>query len=122
MKQFFSAQLYVSNGAPVGSGLNIREIKATLKLPPGADLQLGTLDDPLALPELERDGQVITQPLTMDVRGLGADGVAVTDDFVARLTQRKGLTPAQIRTASRFAALAQASFRFLRVWHGLQQH
>ena len=36
-------------------------------------------------------------------------GVAVTDDFVARLTQRKGLTPAQIRTASRFAALAQAS-------------
>jgi len=80
LKQFFSAQLYVSNGAPVGSGLNIREIKATLKLPPGADLQLGTLDDPLALPELERDGQVITQPLTMDVQGLGADGVAGTDD------------------------------------------
>jgi hypothetical protein len=80
LKQFFSAQLYVSNGAPVGSGLNIRDIKATLKLPPGADLQLGTLDDPLALPELERDGQVITQPLTMDVRGLGADGVAATDD------------------------------------------
>ena len=42
LKQFFSAQLYVSNGAPVGPGLNIREIKATLKLPPGADLQLGT--------------------------------------------------------------------------------
>ena len=33
-------------------------------------------------------------------------GVAVSDDFVARLTERKGLTPAQIRTAVRFADLA----------------
>jgi SpoVK/Ycf46/Vps4 family AAA+-type ATPase len=36
-------------------------------------------------------------------------GVAVSDDFVARLTRRKGLTPAQIRTAARFAELARAS-------------
>ena len=35
------------------------------------------------------------------------DGVAVSDAFVARLTERKGLTPAQIRTAVRFARLAQ---------------
>jgi SpoVK/Ycf46/Vps4 family AAA+-type ATPase len=35
-------------------------------------------------------------------------GVAVSDGFVARLTRRKGLTPAQIRTAARFAGLAQA--------------
>jgi len=34
------------------------------------------------------------------------DGVAVSDAFVARLTGRKGLTPAQIRTAVRFAGLA----------------
>ena len=33
-------------------------------------------------------------------------GVAVSDGFVARLTRRKGLTPAQIRTAVRFAGLA----------------
>ena len=33
-------------------------------------------------------------------------GVAVTDAFVARLTRRTGLTPAQIRTAVRFATLA----------------
>ncbi len=33
-------------------------------------------------------------------------GVAVTDDFVAKLTARRGLTPAQIRTAVRFASLA----------------
>jgi SpoVK/Ycf46/Vps4 family AAA+-type ATPase len=33
------------------------------------------------------------------------DGVAVSEAFVARLTARKGLTPAQIRTAVRFAGL-----------------
>ena len=35
------------------------------------------------------------------------EGVPVSDGFVARLTRRKGLTPAQIRTAVRFAELAQ---------------
>lgn len=34
------------------------------------------------------------------------EGVPVSDEFVARLTGRKGLTPAQIRTAARFAELA----------------
>ena len=34
------------------------------------------------------------------------EGVPVSEDFVARLTGRKGLTPAQIRTAVRFAGLA----------------
>ncbi len=34
------------------------------------------------------------------------EGVTVSDEFVAKLTSRKGLTPAQIRTAVRFAALA----------------
>ncbi|MBK6866906.1 MAG: AAA family ATPase [Burkholderiales bacterium] len=34
------------------------------------------------------------------------EGVAVSDEFVAKLTERKGLTPAQIRTAVRFADLA----------------
>ena len=37
------------------------------------------------------------------------EGVAVSDAFVARLTERKGLTPAQIRTAVRFAGLSQAA-------------
>jgi len=36
------------------------------------------------------------------------EGVQVSDAFVARLTARKGLTPAQIRTAVRFARLASA--------------
>jgi SpoVK/Ycf46/Vps4 family AAA+-type ATPase len=34
------------------------------------------------------------------------EGVSVSDAFVAKLTERKGLTPAQIRTAVRFAGLA----------------
>jgi SpoVK/Ycf46/Vps4 family AAA+-type ATPase len=37
--------------------------------------------------------------------------VAVSDAFVARLAKRKGLTPAQIRTAVRFAGLASAETR-----------
>lgn len=36
------------------------------------------------------------------------EGVPVSDAFVAKLTARKGLTPAQIRTAVRFARLASA--------------
>jgi SpoVK/Ycf46/Vps4 family AAA+-type ATPase len=36
-------------------------------------------------------------------------GVPTADGFVAKLAQRKGLTPAQIRTAVRFAKLAQAA-------------
>lgn len=35
------------------------------------------------------------------------EGVAVSDAFIAKLTERKGLTPAQIRTAVKFAGLAQ---------------
>ena len=36
------------------------------------------------------------------------EGVTISDQFVAKLTERKGLTPAQIRTAVRFAGLASA--------------
>ncbi|MES2188689.1 MAG: AAA family ATPase [Pseudomonadota bacterium] len=36
------------------------------------------------------------------------EGVQVSEAFIARLTARKGLTPAQIRTAVRFARLASA--------------
>jgi SpoVK/Ycf46/Vps4 family AAA+-type ATPase len=39
------------------------------------------------------------------------EGVAVSDSFVAKLTSRKGLTPAQIRTAVKFAGLAQVDVR-----------
>ena len=37
------------------------------------------------------------------------EGVAVSDAFVTKLTERKGLTPAQIRTAVRFAGLVTSA-------------
>lgn len=80
LKQFFSAQLYVANGAPLGSGLTVREITGTVHLPPGDDRDLGTDDDPLALPVIVRNGVEQPQPSTMDVRGVGLDGVPGTED------------------------------------------
>ena len=41
LRQFFSAQLFVANGAPAGSGLSVREVFGTMILPPGEDLELG---------------------------------------------------------------------------------
>ncbi len=43
------------------------------------------------------------------------EGVAVSDAFIAKLTERKGLTPAQIRTAVKFAGLALAQVSPTRV-------
>jgi len=76
LKQFFSAQLFVANGAPAGSGLTVRDITSALKLPAGADLEPGTADDPLSLPD------TITgiQPATMPVKTVGPDGKAGTAD------------------------------------------
>ena len=63
LKQFFSAQLFVANGAPVGSGLTVKNVTGTVKLPPGADHELGTDDDPLALPETVHGPQPSTLPV-----------------------------------------------------------
>ena len=35
LNQFFSVQIFTENGAPMGSGLNVNNIQATLQLPPG---------------------------------------------------------------------------------------
>jgi hypothetical protein len=78
LKQFFSAQLLVANGAPVGSGLVVRDVSGRVKLPPGGDHELGTDDDPLALPETVRG----TQPDTLPVRGVGPDGEPDTGDDI----------------------------------------
>lgn len=80
LKQFFSAQLFVANGAPVGSGLVVRDVDGTIRLPAGADREPGSDDDPLALPETVRG----TQPGTMRIRGLGSDGAPDTGDDTER--------------------------------------
>lgn len=82
LKQFFSAQLFVANGAPLGSGLALREVQSTVHLPPGPDLVPDTEDDPLALAPLQAGG---TQPAIMPVRGVGPDGEPGTSDDVAVL-------------------------------------
>jgi hypothetical protein len=86
LKQFFSAKLFVANGAPVGSGLSVRGVSGTIALPLGPDQvkglnpKTGKNDDPLALPVLLRDGREIVQPETMPVRGVGPDGEPGTAD------------------------------------------
>jgi len=63
LKQFFSAQLYVTNGAPGDSNLSVSDVTGTINLPPGADGVTGTSDDPLALPNLISG----PQPATMNI-------------------------------------------------------
>jgi hypothetical protein len=70
LKQFFTAKLMVSNGAPGGSGLSVSDVAGTIKLPPGADGVLGTADDPLSLPALSTGPQSINHP----VYAAGPDG------------------------------------------------
>ena len=82
LRQFFSAQLFVANGAPGASGLAVRDLSGTLTLPPGADGVRLTADDPLSLAETVRG----VQPLTMAVRGLGPDGAPDTADDDAVLS------------------------------------
>ncbi|MBN2369323.1 MAG: carboxypeptidase regulatory-like domain-containing protein [Vicinamibacteria bacterium] len=80
LKQFFSAQLFVANGAPLGSGLLLKDIEGEIEMPPGKDLTPGTDDDPLALPEISRDGQTIRQPVIMSVVNPGSDEKVGTGD------------------------------------------
>ncbi len=80
LKQFFSAKLYVANGAPEGSHLSLEDIRARVKLPPGADGVLGTEDDPLSLPEILRDGQPTPQALELPVQLTGEDGQPTAEE------------------------------------------
>ena len=81
LKQFFSAQLFVANGAPALSGLTVRGVSGTMELPAGADKVIGNSDDPLSLAETANG----IQPLTMLVRGVGPDAAPGTADDVDRL-------------------------------------
>jgi len=78
LKQFFSAQLFVANGAPGGSGLIVHDVNGTINLPTGDDGVAGTADDPLSLPNT-KDGP---EPPTKTVRGVGPDTKPGTADDV----------------------------------------
>jgi hypothetical protein len=75
LKQFFSAQLFVANGAPPGARLTVRDITGTIALPAGADHVVGTTDDPLALAQTESGVHA-----TLPIRGVGLDGQPGTGD------------------------------------------
>src|SRR5208283_3524888 len=66
--QFFSAQLYVSNGAPGGSNLTVDSITGTISLPTPADGVAA--DAPLSLPALTSG----PQSATMNVLAPGPGG------------------------------------------------
>jgi len=95
LKQFFSAQLFVANGAPVGSGLVVRDVTGKINLPLGPDGVRGRdpdncadpakpetclNDDPLSLPDLVRDGVSSPHPETLPVAQVGPDGAPGTED------------------------------------------
>ena len=92
LKQFFSAQLFVANAAPPGSGLVVTNVEGTIELPLGADGVPGDppgggeSDDPLSLPDLIREGEKRPQPETLPVVGIGPDEVSGTADDVDTLS------------------------------------
>jgi hypothetical protein len=77
LKQFFSAQLYVSNGAPGGSNLSVRDVTGTINLPPGNDGVIGTSDDPLSLPDLASGPETAT----LAILAPGPDGKPTVNSF-----------------------------------------
>ena len=87
LNQFFSVQIFTENGAPIGSGLTVNNLQATLNLPPGPDLVLSTNynapgDDPLRFARIGPNK--IVQPTQPVVRP-GPDGKLGTADDIPRL-------------------------------------
>ncbi len=77
LKQFFSAKLFVANGAPVGSGLTLRDVAGTIKLPPSP----GSGEPaPLSLPATIHG----PQPSMLPITGPGFDGQPGTPDDTDR--------------------------------------
>lgn len=65
LKQFFSAQLYVTNDTPAEANLVVDNISGTINLPPGPDGVVGTADDPLGLPTLVSGPEATTMPILL---------------------------------------------------------
>lgn len=91
LNQFFSVILMVSNVAPDGTPLVLRDVTGTVKLPTGLDRVAGASyenpgDDPLRLARIEGAGQ----RATVHVVQLGPDGERGTADDVATIPPQKG--------------------------------
>jgi hypothetical protein len=77
LKQFFSAQLYVTNGAPGGSNLVVDNVTGTINLPPGASGVVGGPDAPISLPTLTTG----PENTAMNVLAPGPDGKPTVSAF-----------------------------------------
>ena len=112
LKQFFSAQLFVANGSPLGSNLVVRNVHGKIELPVGEDGVPGRdpnclatsppedcpSDDPLALPPIVKDGQSVPHPEELPVLGLGPDATPLTgDDLEAFAPGEQGMADFTIR-------------------------
>ena len=91
LNQFFSVVLMVSNAAPDGTPLVLRDVTGTIKLPTGLDRVAGASyeapgDDPLRLARIEGIGQ----QMTVRVVQVGPDGELGTGDDIASLGPQKG--------------------------------
>ncbi len=87
LNQFFSVMIFTENAAPLGSGLSVYDISATLKLPPGPDRLVSTNytapgDDPLRFARIGPDKLI--QPVQHIVQ-VGRDGELGTSDDNPRL-------------------------------------
>ena len=66
LKQFFSAQLYVTNDTPSEANLVVDNVTGTINLPAGPDGVVGTSDDPLGLPTLVTGPEATTMPIVLN--------------------------------------------------------
>jgi hypothetical protein len=80
LHQFFSVLLMVSNVAPGGSNLVVRDATATIVLPPGADTVPGTDDDPLRMARV--GNPPLPQSASQLVVQAGPDGAFGTPDDI----------------------------------------
>jgi hypothetical protein len=91
LNQFFSVILMVSNVAPDGTPLVLRDVTGTIKLPTGLDRVAGASyetpgDDPLRLARIEGVGQQVT----VHVVQLGPDRQRSTADDIPSIPPQKG--------------------------------
>jgi hypothetical protein len=66
LKQFFSAQLYVTNDTPAEANLVVDNLSGTINLPPGPSGVIGGSDEPLGLPTLTSGPEAITMPILLN--------------------------------------------------------
>lgn len=83
LHQFFSALVMVSNGANIQSGLTIKDVTATIKVPTGADLIAGTDETPGDDPIRMAKGANGFFARTLTVFNAGPDGKSGTTDDIS---------------------------------------